>query len=357
MTGTRGKSSVVRLLASTLSENGTRVLAKTTGAEAKFILPDGSEIDVPRRGLPSIMEQKKLLRMAVKLHVECIVAEIMSIHPENHYVESQQLLKPNIVALTNVRLDHVAAMGITEDEIAAVFCLDFLRDAKIFMPQNEMRSLFLEMAEKNNVELIPAKQEDLSTLNIAGLKSGRTEFSENFDLAISIGKHLGIKADIIAGGIQTATQDLGGLKIWKYRSQDSGKIYYLVNAFAANDPQSTLVILNYLKNNIPFETENFIGLLNLRADRGDRTLQWIQALKNGAAQQFKKIFVTGAHKGLIKRKVNSVAILKDRLPVRIMETIFAGVEDQAVIFGFGNIGGNGRKLVHYWNQTGEIYGV
>jgi len=357
VTGTRGKSSVVRLLAAVLREDGKKVLAKTTGSEAKYILPDGSETQVIRRGIPSIIEQKKLLRRAARLHADCVVAEIMSIHPENHFVESQQLLKPNIVVLTNIRLDHTDAMGKTEDEIASVYCLDFPEKTTVFIPENEIRPIFEKSANNNNAELIAVKKSDLSTLNPPGSKSKTVGFSENFDLVFSVGKYLGINEEIITRGIQKAKQDIGGLKIWKYQSKFSSKSCFLVNAFAANDPQSTVEIISHVKNMLPFKTEKFIGLMNLRADRGDRTLQWIQALQNETAQNFKKIFVTGPHSGVVKRKVKSINVIKERLPERIMEKIFAEIEDNSVVFGFGNIGGNGRMLIDYWNQTGEVYGI
>jgi poly-gamma-glutamate synthase PgsB/CapB len=357
VSGTRGKSSVVRLLASILRERGKKVLAKTTGSEAKYILPDGSECDVPRRGLPSILEQKKLMRKAAKLLVDCIVVEIMSIRPENHYVESQQLLKPNIVLITNVRLDHTDAMGKTEDEIASVYCLDIPKKTTVFIPEQEVRLAFLKTIKKKNIELIVVQRGLSFALLKAGFESKIIEFSENYDLVVSVAKHLGIDEQAIIKGIQKAKQDIGELKIWRYQSKDSGKFYYLVNAFAANDPQSTIEIISRLKNKIPFQTENFIGLLNLRSDRGDRTLQWIRALKNGAAHHFTKIFIIGAHTSVVKRKVNSVDIIKDNLPGKIMNRIFAEIEDQTVIFCFGNIGGNGEKLVDYWNQIGEAYGV
>lgn len=357
VTGTRGKSSVVRLLASVLREDGKKVLAKTTGSEAKYILPDGSEYEVPRRGIPSIIEQKKLLRKAAKLHVDYIVAEIMSIHPENHYVESQQLLKPNIVVLTNVRLDHLDAMGKTKEEIASIYSLDIPEKATVFIPEQEIRSAIVKTVEHNNAELIVVQTGISPALQKSGFNSNSIKFSENFDLVASVGKHLGVDEETIARGIYKTTQDIGGFKIWKYQSKDPSKICYLVNAFAANDPQSTIEIISLVKNNTPFVTENCIGLLNLRSDRGDRTLQWIQALKSGAALHFKKVFVTGAHNSVIKRSIKSVDVIKEKLPEKIMETIFAEIEDQSVIFGFGNIGGNGRMLVDYWNQIGEVYEV
>ena len=90
VTGTRGKTSVARLLASVLREDGRRVLAKTTGSQATLVLPDGSVEEIRRRGQPSILEQKQLLHRGVELGADVVVAEIMSIHAENHLALGQQ---------------------------------------------------------------------------------------------------------------------------------------------------------------------------------------------------------------------------------------------------------------------------
>ena len=52
--GTRGKSSVVRLIAAALRAHGLRVYAKTTGALPRLIAPDGAEFPVYRPGLTNV---------------------------------------------------------------------------------------------------------------------------------------------------------------------------------------------------------------------------------------------------------------------------------------------------------------
>ena len=39
----------------------------------------------------------------------------------------------------------------------------------------------------------------------------------------------------------------------------------------------------------------------------------------------------------------------------MMKTMLAEIEDQSVIFGFGNIKGAGELLVDYWNKIGAVY--
>ncbi len=84
VTGTRGKSSVVRLLASVLKQSGRTVIAKTTGSQAVILLPDGEQIELDRSVPPSILEQKQLIHRAARLKADCLVSEVMSLRPENH---------------------------------------------------------------------------------------------------------------------------------------------------------------------------------------------------------------------------------------------------------------------------------
>src|SRR4030043_1169500 len=77
VTGTRGKSTVTRMIAAALKEAGFSVLAKTTGSQPVLIFPDGREEEVVRRGLPTILEQKRLVKKAAALGIRAIVTEMM----------------------------------------------------------------------------------------------------------------------------------------------------------------------------------------------------------------------------------------------------------------------------------------
>jgi poly-gamma-glutamate synthase PgsB/CapB len=288
VTGIRGKSSVTRLLASVLRESGRTVVAKTTGSQARYILPSSEEMDISRRGMPSIIEQKKLLNLATQFNADCIVAEIMSIHPENHYVESQHLLKPNIVIITNVRQDHVEAMGKTKDEIASVLCLDIPQKSTVFIPEKENRPIFHTAVKSAQGKIILAAEGISSALQQEHPDIKKKEYADDIDLVYTVGKHLNISEKVIAKGICQAKHDVGTFNVWKHRPEESGKTVYLVNAFAANDPESTFSAISKLKDIFPLASVELIGLLSLRSDRGDRTLQWIQALKVKECERHQK---------------------------------------------------------------------
>ena len=356
VTGTRGKSTVVRLLASILREDGRRVIAKTTGSEARLVLPDGEEVEVVRHGLPSVIEQKKVVKMARDIGADCCVAEIMSIHPENHYVESQQIFKPHIVVVANVRRDHTDAMGKTEGEIASVFCLTFPPEAVVFVPEKENMPQFQRSVDDVGGKLIRVK-EGIASSRIHVKVSNRDMFAEHVDLVYAVAKHLNIEDKIIFEGILKTSSDAGAYRIWEYRSEAMKKVCYFVNGFAANDPVSTYSVLMKTKESLPSSENKIIGLLNLRSDRGDRTLQWMEALTNGFSECFGDLFVMGDHARIFQKKVGDARVVKEKSPEKITEKVLTESPEGAVIFGFGNMGGRGRRLVDHWEGIGSAYGV
>ncbi len=303
VTGTRGKSSVVRMLVSILREDGKRVLGKTTGSKATFILPNGDEIDVRRRGLTSIIEQKGLVKRAVNLNADCFVAEIMSIHPENHFIESQRILKPNIVVITNVRRDHIDAMGKTGEEIAGVFSLDISNKSTVFIPEKENREIFINAVTNAGGELIWVKEGLPTNIDPQIKKRG---FPRNIELIYALCNHLNINKKAIKNGLKKVRYDIGEFKVWKYRSKETQKMYFLANGFAANDPTSTFDIISKVNEIFPSARGKLVGLLSLRTDRGDRTIQWIEALKNGGLDRFNCIYVTGKHAKIVRRKLRKI---------------------------------------------------
>jgi poly-gamma-glutamate synthase PgsB/CapB len=356
VTGTRGKSSVTRMLAAVLRQSGRRVLAKTTGSEAVLILPDGSEREIFRRGRPSIIEQKDVVRLGAELGVDASVIEIMSVHPENHLVETRQLLKPDIVLVTNFRVDHTAAMGKTRDAVASVLALDIPQGARTFVPQQECLPVFREAAREGGAELIEVPPADQSP------EAG--QFSENLDLVCAATRSLGIDDRTIREGIGRTRGDRGALGIWRYQPPGSQAPCFLVNAFAANDPESTMIVHAKVMAALPADAERCIGLMSLRSDRGDRTLQWVEALRGGFTNRFSRLYVMGTHAAALKGRIRRfdaaarIEVLRRTRPKEIMQTVVSGMRDGGgVVFGFGNFGGAGRELVTHWKGSYEPWEI
>jgi hypothetical protein len=149
--------------------------------------------------------------------------------------------------------------------------------------------------------------------------------------------------------------DVGEFRIWKFKI--NGKQLFVANAFAANDPLSTRQLLDATRRKLAPLNPPMTGLLNLRRDRADRTLQWIDALGTEEKMGFGNIFAVGGHARVLSRKIGGTGILSPGGPEEIMSRIGSSVQDGSVIFGFGNIGGVGVQLVEHWHRYGEPYGT
>ena len=77
--GTRGKSSVTRLIAAGLRAGGKRTFAKTTGTAPRVIDSKGIDRIIHRLRRPSIGEQVRLLKYFSSENPDVVVMECMAV--------------------------------------------------------------------------------------------------------------------------------------------------------------------------------------------------------------------------------------------------------------------------------------
>ncbi len=105
--GTRGKSSVTRLIAAGLRAGGLRTYAKTTGTAPRVIDADGKDRIIHRLRSASIGEQVRLMRFFAREKPDAVVMECMAVHPQYQWISEQQMVKSHIGVITNARPDHM----------------------------------------------------------------------------------------------------------------------------------------------------------------------------------------------------------------------------------------------------------
>ncbi len=362
--GTRGKSSVVRLIAGALREAGLNVLAKTTGSRAALILPDGTERELRRRGLPSILEQKRIVRTAARLGAKILVTEMMSIREECLLAESRRLIRPGVLVLTNVRLDHLDFMGRSREEIAVCLASAFPLHGTVILPEEEFFPIFEQKGRALGTKLILARKSVMKDGELA-VALPYEEFEANVRLALETIRELGIGEETALRGMAAAPPDFGALRIWDAPRTGLGPAVSFVNAFAANDPGSSSEALDRVMGKPSFSGRMFIGLLNLRDDRGDRTLQWAEALERGDFDRLTRIAVIGGQARAFGRRLKKRAgwpegklvVFKERTPAAVCEGLLRLADGPAVVIGLGNIGGLGKGIVEHWERMGTGHGV
>jgi len=360
VTGTRGKSGVTRLIAAGLRDSGARVLAKTTGSRPVLILPDGTEREIPRRGgPPSVREQVRLAGLAAGVQADVLVAEMMSVGGECLFTESRRILRPGVLALTNVRLDHLDAMGRSREEIARTLCAAFPERAPVYFPAEEFHPAFGEAAGRLGARLEPVAER---VVDAAAVPFG--EFEPNVRLALAVLESLGIDRGRALRAMGRALPDIGRLRLWTVVFGTPPRTAVCASAFAANDPESSAAALERIKTMLPAAPRPLIGLLCLREDRGDRTLQWVQAAGDGFFGEFKRVAVVGGPVWAAARKLRAVlgpgmakfSFFSNPRPEELMDKIIGPEDRKGLVVGLGNIVGPGERIVRYWENAGRPHG-
>lgn len=361
--GTRGKSGVTRLVAAGLRASGARVLAKTTGSKPVLILPDGSERELARPGGASIREQVRLVSLAAELGADTLVAEMMSIGAECLAAESRRILRPGILAITNVRLDHLDEMGRTRDAVARTIAAAVPPGAAVLLPEEELHPAFMAAAARAGSALRPVGRAETEHPDGATPRLRLGEFEPNLRLANAVLASLGVDEATARRGLAGAAPDFGALRAWRGRFGSGSREALCVSAFAANDPASSAAALDRIRERLPLGGRPLAGLLSLREDRGDRTVQWVRAAGEGFFRGFAAVVLVGpTARAALRRFRGAAAAGEARFscgpgpgPAAIMDHVFAAVPGEPVVVGLGNIVGWGERLVRHWTDKGTVH--
>lgn len=271
--GIRGKSTVTRLTTGILMEAGYKTVGKTTGTDARMIYwdtPEEKPIKRKPQG-PNIGEQKEVMRETVERGANAIVSECMAVNPDYQIIFQEELLQANIGVIVNVLEDHMDVMGPTLDEIAEAFTATIPYNGHLVITDSEYTDFFKEIAKKRNTEVIVADNSKISDEFLR--KFEYMVFPDNASLALGVAQALGIDEDTAFRGMLNAPPDPGAMRILPL--MDAKTPGHFVNGFAANDAASTLNIWKRVKE-IGYPTDEPIIIMNSRADRVDRTIQFAE---------------------------------------------------------------------------------
>ncbi|MCM0674854.1 poly-gamma-glutamate synthase PgsB [Micromonospora phytophila] len=268
--GIRGKSSVTRLTAGALREDPRRVVvAKTTGTAARFIYPGGREMPIRRRrGAVNVIEQVGVVQRAVHAGADTLVVECMAVQPELQQVNQEQLIDARIVVITNVREDHLEEMGPTLDDVARSLSRSMPSRGVVITAERDRLHILREEAARRRCRLIAVNPATVSDAEMAPFPW--ITFKENVAVALAVARLCGVDRATALAGMYCARPDPGVLRVDACAHQ--GRRFTAVNLFAANDPASTLMNVDLLRQ------RRLIGqrvavVINCRPDRVERNGQ------------------------------------------------------------------------------------
>ncbi len=347
--GSRGKSSVTRMIAAGLRVNGKKVIAKTTGTSARFILSNIEEEPVIRLGMATIREQIRIIKKAAKKNPDAIVLECMALHPELQWTESVQIVKPTAVVITNVRADHLDVMGPTIKDIAQTFISVVPKNCKVFTAESHIFDVFAKPIRNKNIEIFASKTENVLDTTIK--KFSYVEHKENVALALDICKYLGLDEKVALEGMYTATPDPGVTRIYTI-NLDTKKIT-IINALAANDPESIYQIWQSVDKNFP----EINLLINCRKDRINRSLQLANLIKKHL--KVDHYILTGSGTAVLARNMrkivdkNNIFNFEGKKPEQVFDKVSKFVANKSLLFAIGNAVSHGEKIIEYFLKKGR----
>jgi len=354
--GTRGKSSVSRLIAAGLRSGNIATVCKTTGTMARFIKPDGKEESIYRIGRTNIIEQVKVIKKAAKYNPEALVIECMAVQPLLQSICERKLVQSTHGVCVNARADHLDVMGPTERDVALALAGTMTIKGKYYTPETRYLDVFKMAAKDRGSELVHINDTDISTVSDEEIKKfSYSEYKDNVALALKVCEACGVSRDDALKGMWEATPDPGALTL--HTIVYKGKKITLANGFAANDPDSTSTLWQKIINETP-EADSIIGLVNCRADRGDRSRQMAEAIVDWQKPHVMMAIGSGTDyflKNLDKSKLTNCQIVNSEgwNVERILDK-FAEQNGQHILaIGVCNIAQIGLQLVHHFSDHEE----
>tara|TARA_B100001996_G_scaffold142772_1_gene108648 strand:+ start:328 stop:1509 length:1182 start_codon:yes stop_codon:yes gene_type:complete len=348
--GTRGKSSVTRLIAAGLREGGVRTFAKTTGTAPRVIDSNGKDRIIHRLRLPSIGEQVRLLNYFSNEKSEAVVIECMAVQPQYQWISEHQMVRSNIGVITNARPDHLEEMGPTDRDVALSLCNSIPVNGVLVTAEDEKADLLQKISENNGTKFIRPDDKSVTKQDLE--KFSYIEHPSNISVALEVCEQAGVKRNIAIKGMQKVQPDLGALISWMLFNEN--RQIQFINGMAANDPVSTLQIWKFILDRYPAIGGTCV-FFNARDDRPVRTKQMIElTLKNIKPDHF----IVRADKvgNIIKMAKYSspntrIDIFSLKTEVgQVVKKILA-LPNDSLLYAIGNQVGDGQEILNLLSEA------
>ena len=343
--GTRGKSSVTRLVAAGLREGGLRTFAKTTGTAPRVIDSNGKDRIIHRLRLPSIGEQVKLLSYFSVQKPDAVVIECMAVQPQYQWIAEHKMVKSHIGVITNVRPDHLDEMGPTEEDVAHSLCNTVPVNSVLITGEDQKPDILKKVAKQNGTTFIKSEESSVQKNELDGFNY--MEHPANIAVALDVCKQAGVNRSTALKGMHKVQPDVGALVAWDL--DINSKNIRFVNGMAANDPVSTLQIWNFISERFATDKETTCIFFNSRDDRPVRTMQMIELTFEKIKPDY--FFVRGDK---VKKIIDTFGKTSPKTSVEViglekpLENVISNLKNlpnNSLVYAIGNQVGAGQEIL------------
>lgn len=276
VTGSRGKSTVVRLLHATLTANGIRTYAKTTGTAACELDVAGNEYETRRIGQVSILEILEASKRAFRSDVkpEAMVIECMAVSPLLTKILSEFMFKPHTVIITNALLDHLEEQGKTREEIAdSLFSAVSTQTKSVVTadPYPSNVAVYVKLSKQRGVDVQITSGEGLTEVIKNELS---IQHPANIALTLQVSDAMNLDSKLSVEGMKKATREPYDRELRRLPLDSKHVTFYDLGSINDTDslPSNVEIVLRE-------KTENKV-LIALLVNRWDRPLRALEFTEN-----------------------------------------------------------------------------
>jgi poly-gamma-glutamate synthase PgsB/CapB len=259
--------------------------------------------------------------------------------------------------ITNARADHLDVMGPEEKDVAMALAGTTPIGAKLFTAETKYLPVFEDAARDRQTRLFSVTPGDVAAIADEEMEPFRyVEHRENVALALQVCLDLGIERQTALQGMWKAPPDPGVMTV--SHLEFFGRHIHFVNAFAANDPESSEMLWNMALDRFP-DVEKRIMIFNCRSDRphrsgqlGEAAIRWRPAdhyLLMGSGTHFLARSAVSA--GVPAKKILSAENESDS---NLFEMILELAGQSAVVVGMGNAKGQGLSLTRFFRNRSTL---
>lgn len=303
VTGSRGKSSMVRLLTAALEGAGVSAAGRITGVLPREIY-EGKETLILRSGPGSVEEMRWWLR-SLPVGAQGAVLENSAVDPDLQGL-AWRWMKPSCTVLTNVRPDHEEVWGHGEAMASAALC-GGIGGGAVILP--------------GSVAAVPAVSRILGMkgCELLSCPDGARFRETHLSLVSGVCSFLGLDVEKALAAARDLAPDVADFRLFR-----EGK-GMLASAFSANEPEST----ESLFQSTGWERKETTVLYNSRKDRVARLRSFLPWLSD---HSWKRVAVTGSRPLFLPSGA-------EFLSLRDFGELGAFVASEGKVFGCGNVAG------------------
>jgi UDP-N-acetylmuramyl pentapeptide synthase len=312
VTGSRGKSSIVRLLHAALTDAGLQAWARISGVVPRQLGPGGSRV-VRRSAGAHVGEMRWWLR-TLPASAQAIVLENSAIAPEFQHLAGRWL-RPRLTVLTNALPDHQEAWGPTRASAAEALAMGIPKRGVVLLSRQAAADGHLrELLDRRGCETVFAAPAP---------GAGSAYRADNLGLALASMQHLGLATPRTMQVMQGLPRDRYDFHVLRHNGAQ------LAMAFSANDPASTRLLFESL--GWPVGQTRLV--YNHRADRPAR----LRGYRDWLGLPWREVLIIGDRP---RRRPGAARYVKMTGPGPLLALLQPGER----VFGCGNIAGAPLEL-------------